>query len=125
MARWGSSSRARRKQLHVVLAAGMFVVSSVTAHGAARTLSILPEPVHLERKEGSLDLSRGLSIDTGQDKDAASVALYLEEMDRKSGSVAILKMGPSNQRKTAATVIFTGADVVDAPLLSVARAVNV
>lgn len=107
MARWCSSFRAHRERLHVVLAAGMFVVSSLTAYGAAQPLSIVPAPAHMERKEGSLDLSRGLSIDTGQDKEAASVALYLEQMDRKSGSVATLKMGSSNPHKAAPAVIFT------------------
>ena len=61
----------------------------------------------MTRRDGSLDLSRGLWIKPGQDKDAASVALYLEEMDRKSGSVAMLKVGPANQHKAAPTVIFT------------------
>ena len=107
MTRWYSSSRSHRDRLHIVLAVGMFVVSSVAAHGAARQLSIVPVPAHIAQREGSLDLSRGLWINPGQDKDAASVALYLEEMDRKSGSVAMLKVGPANQHKAAPTVIFT------------------
>jgi hexosaminidase len=85
----------------------MSIVLSVAAYGAARPLSIVPAPAHVERKEGSLDISRGLSIDAGQDKDAASVALYLEEMNRRSNSVAMRKMGPSNQRKSTPTVMFT------------------
>ncbi len=107
MAHWCSSSRIRRQQLPMVFAAGVFAVASVTAHGAARPLSIVPEPAHVERKDGSLDLSRGLSIDTGQEKDAASVVPYLEEMVRRSGSAAMLKMGLPNQSKAAPTIMFT------------------
>jgi hexosaminidase len=84
----------------------MLLVSPFTAHGAAQIPSIVPAPAHMERKEGSLDLSRGLAIDTGQDKDAASVALYLGEMDHKTGSGPILKIGASNQSKAMPVVRF-------------------
>jgi len=84
----------------------MFVISSVTAYGAEQPLSIVPAPAHMERKEGSLDLSHGLSVDPGPDKDAASVALYLEEMERKGNSAPILKMGSANQRAGAPKVTF-------------------
>ena len=102
-----SSSYARRERLRLILATGMLTVSAGTAHGAVRPLSIVPEPAHMEQKEGVLDLSRGLSIGTEQDEDAASVALYLEEMVRKSSSVAFRKIGSPNQHKAAPTVTFT------------------
>src|SRR5215469_7038327 len=91
----------------MVLTVGVFVFLSVIAHGAPRPLSIVPAPARMEPKKGLLDLSRGLSIHTGQDKDAASVALYLEEMNRKSNSAPMLKMESANQRTAAPTVIFT------------------
>src|ERR1700759_2787801 len=74
---------------------GLLALPGCTVKGLAQPQdsgSVIPEPAPLSRGKGTLDLHRGLGVDTSvADTDAVGVARYLQGLLATTGNASLMK----------------------------------
>jgi hexosaminidase len=83
------------RKIGLLLPLGLLAFAGVTVRSIAQhqdSVSVIPEPAHVSRGKGTLDLRHGLGFDTSvTDAEAVSVARYLEGLLATTGNRDLMK----------------------------------
>lgn len=83
------------RKIGLLLPLGFLAFAGSTVRSSAQqqdSVSVIPEPAHVSRSEGTLDLHHGLGFDTSvADADAVSVARYLQGLLATTGDRGLMK----------------------------------
>jgi hypothetical protein len=83
------------RKIGLLLPLGFLAFAGGTVRSTAQqqdSVSVIPEPAHVSRGEGTLDLHHGLGFDTSvADADAVAVARYLQGLLATTGNGGLMK----------------------------------
>jgi hypothetical protein len=83
------------RKIGLLLPLGFLALAGGTVKSIAQqqdSVSVIPEPAHVSRGKGTLDLHHGLGFDTSvADADAVTVARYLQGLLATTGNSSLMK----------------------------------